>query len=567
MSAGRLRFLGFSAALIAAATGCRDNGLVEPGLEEVVVGDQTISDKVFPSGLHVRSGADITVVGSRVTVRGDLVVEDGASIHGTGEMLAVVVSGNLTLAGRISAVGHLVLVSDSTKVPALAALNAPGDDASRIEVVEATVSPPGVLSNWRITGDAVASYAPAGSPSGAPAAGAAGSGRGRSGRTSYLEATAHVVIGDDQGAPAIRNVENGGDGRDKSECGAVGDTGGTGGSLEYFVEGTLFIRNTDYRGGNGGRGGNVVAGPCPGGSVTGGVGGKPGRIQIRVVRFGQIQAAFRLDGVTFDGWNGGDGGAATITGSDGKPGASVEAVGGKGADIKEPLLFVNGAVGPGGVTFSVLNGGDGGDAAATGGNGTPGVCDLNSGVASASGDGGQGTANAGKGGSILAPPSGTVPPGTITEASFWGGHGGDATAVGGLGDHGVPCPRRGGDGGGGGQAEAQPGAAGQGEIPQKNGARGAGAATGRAGGRGGEGGNGGNGGHGGDAVGLAGYSVTRTGGSGGNGGDAPVDIPPPNGLGGAGGDAGCPVGGPGANGAPGTGGNGRVIGPNGQACP
>lgn len=558
MGSFRFQSLFGSAVLVALLAGCAGPGSsTEPGPDLVIESNTTLGDEVAHS-LIVRRGAELTVTGSRVEVQGDLLIEQGASIRGTQERLILIIRGDLTQDGAISSAGDLVMVSDPALIKTAEELNAPRD-SSEIAVVDGSASTPRSLANWTINGNiatGVAGTAAVGSAliSSPPAVDPQQVAQ-QAVRSGQLSVVGNLTFG-----PAIINIADGAQGGNTAQCGARGGNGKEGGNLEIEVfSGTLRINSTTFSGGNGGNGGNSVAGPCANGTTnTGGNGGRPGRFRLSVEQLG-FAGGFEMQGfVNFTGWSGGHGGDATITGlngaAPGAAGANVNAIGGVGNTVERSLFadprirLLPGAA----VNLGVLNGGDGGKATATGGNGMVGLCDPLTLVGGPSGNGGVGTSAGGKGGDVRVVFS--IHPAFGLNGSLIGGDGGNATGGGGTGPNGVHCQRQGGRGGNGGDAISTPGERGSsGGAFGTNGTRGTGIA---AGGTAGNGGNaaappppaitqGGAGGVGGSAFGAAGFTVARIGQPGGAGGNGA-----PAGNGGNGGNGGAPGAPGGAGGAP-----------------
>jgi hypothetical protein len=562
----------------------------------VVQGSLALGDTVVGS-LTVRPGATLQLLGTRLEVDGDLLIESGGAIKGTQPRLDLIVRKNLMIQGPVESPGHLVLVDDPAKLPSLDRLEQQRDTLT-FDVIDGPATAPATLREWRIQAPLRARQS-AGAPSPvAPAAAAAGT--GRRGGTVYVNFVGNAVVspGPNQSGQIPWDLQNdGGNGLDQTGCNVVGDDGGLGGNLVMAIEGTLVLNDMLISGGNGGHGGDAIGDqPCRNGSVNrAGAGGKPGTIHISVARFGLVLGALVLNNVGIVGWDGGAGGDATIIGMDGAQaganGAFVTAKGGPGASLVGRRLYIgpNVVIGPGGLRLRVLNSDDGGSADAAGGKGIPGVCDANTGIAGKSGDGGKAVAEGGAGGMVgNVTLSGNLAPGIDITRSFEPGVGGDATATGGLGADGVQCHAKGGDGGHGGTAQGDGGRGGIGGIAGGLIYRdGTGIANGGAGGNGGFAGNrGGDGGDGGPAA-AAGNKASKasggaggdggdvfnpwgTGGTGGDGGNASslgFGAPDPNpaagdheSFGGRGGNAGCP------NGAPGKGGDGKKKGLDGDGC-
>ncbi|MGH8104144.1 MAG: hypothetical protein ACREJQ_06465 [bacterium] len=231
-------------------------------------------------------------------------------------------------------------------------------------------------------------------------------------------------------------------------CNNANNIGGRGGTIYLAARNSTLTINANLTAGNGGKGGTCTAPTgCPA-SATAGKGGDGGGIYVggTTVTFGA--------GVTLTRGSGGPGGDATANADDGQAncanGCSATATAGLGGDtggigyiISSPGT-INGAPSEGGG-----NGGPGGLAITTGGNGK----DCTTCPAGAGGKGGDATSTGGAGGKGAA---GMIWP--VAGGSHKGGDGGDAAATGGKGGHGADCCTPtvtfGGDGGNGGKATA-----------------------------------------------------------------------------------------------------------------
>ncbi|WP_027893639.1 hypothetical protein [Calidithermus chliarophilus] len=275
---------------------------------------------------------------------------------------------------------------------------------------------------------------------------------------------------------------NGADGGAMNVAGTCANTtpGRNGGSVRLGSrQNTLTIgNNVTLRAGDGGKGGSCTApSGCPA-SATAAKGGDGGSVLVggQTINFGA--------GVTVRRGSGGAGGDATATADAGAnpcaKGCDATATAGKGGNTGGVGYIV---LQPGTINGAPIeagaNGGEGGLATATGGNGR----DCDQCPAGKGGDGGAATARGGDGGDGAA---GNIWP--IAPASHLKGDGGDATATGGNGGKGANCCKflEGGDGGNGGLATANAG------LPGTKG-MGGGGNPGTAGGKGGDGGNGGDG--------------------------------------------------------------------------
>ncbi len=268
-------------------------------------------------------------------------------------------------------------------------------------------------------------------------------------------------------------------------CDASNLLGGTGGRVSVYGDAAVNIgNNVTITAGNGGKGGTCTApSGCPA-TATAGKGGLGGSIG-----FGGGDIVFGLN-VTLVRGNGGLGGDATATADDGpgacENGCDATATGGVGGDRGGIgyLIVLPGSVN-GNPTEAGGNGGTGGVAMATGGDGQD--CDQCPG--GKGGDGGMATSLGGQGGDGATGNIWAMAPGSHLK-----GNGGNAIAAGGHGGNGANCcgPDKfgphmaGGDGGKGGEASATGG-----QIGLKG--KGGGGIRGATGGQGGNGGNGGDG--------------------------------------------------------------------------
>lgn len=515
---GLLPLVVLSSLSLIVLSGCRTPGAEEDG-PTVIDQDRTLTPEERTFGdLIVKTGATLTVTGESLEVTGSLTVEPGGAIQNDPTVvenhpgsLLIVVGEDVLMQGEIRSADHLVLVSAAELAPLPGELGVP-PEISRLQPVDVAGAPPVavVTSHWIVQGDLLAGVDSFAAGNSTPDA-------------LFVWVVGDLTVeGTAEGFAAIR-APNGQEGSGASGCTAQGYQGGVGGSVHLTASaGTLRLQDVDFLGGNGGRGGNASGFQCADGSVVrAGEGGHPGGFSIVAQRFtGQESApGLVLEGtVRFDGWNGGNGGNALVTGSNG---ASVRAVGGDGDVSSRAGIDLDGLqIGSASLVFDVMRGGNGGNATAEGGYGLFGVCDSGTGVATASSGGGNAVAEAGNGGAefleFVNAPSG------VFAESFAAGNGGNATASGGSGAPGVSCALQGGNGGSGGAAFATAGDPGASTL---------------------------------GVDGVPG-TVSMAGGFGGRGGDATAD----GGIGGNGGAAGCPAGEAGAGGA------GTTPGAQGAGC-
>lgn len=324
-----------------------------------------------------------------------------------------------------------------------------------------------------------------------------------------VNVNANLTAENGQDAPALSMPGN---------CNASNLVGGAGGRVSVYGDAAVNIgNNVTITGGNGGKGGTCTApSGCPA-TATAGKGGLGGS-----VGFGGGDILFG-NNVTLVRGNGGPGGDATATADDGpgacENGCDATATGGKGGDRGGIgyIIVLPGSVN-GNPTEGGGNGGTGGIATSTGGNGQD--CDQCPG--GKGGDGGMATSVGGQGGDGATGHIWNMAPGSHLK-----GNGGDASATGGNGGNGASCcgPDKfgphmpGGDGGKGGDANATGG-----QIGLKG--EGGGGTRGATSGKGGDGGDGGDG------------APPGNGGAKGIGTGDPTDIP--DGADGTPGDP-CPV--------------------------
>jgi hypothetical protein len=206
--------------------------------------------------------------------------------------------------------------------------------------------------------------------------------------------------------------------------------------------------------GSGGQGGAAeTSKDCDAGVAKGGQGGQSGNFKLVGDQGLDIDGDFIINP-----GKGGAGGNATAFGKDGAAcmkGGDATATGGQGADNKKALGVAGGANGTINVQVGSLIGGDGGNGTANPGKG--GDCP---GCGKAGAPGGKATANGGKGGAAAFTPAGRAQ--RTAGATDTGGDGGNATSQGGLGGKGGSCDASGpgGPGGKGGDAKSTVGKAG-----------------------------------------------------------------------------------------------------------
>lgn len=250
--------------------------------------------------------------------------------------------------------------------------------------------------------------------------------------------------------------QDGGDGEDQTRVGtARGRRGGDGGGIKVQVAGELTVcAGVTLWAGDGGNGGDATATANPGRSARafGGKGGNAGPHALFVARRG---ITFEEPTVTVNGGNGGHGGNATATGGDGEnrcttaqDGGNALAVGGNGGTTSKAAVARGRVNGTANATLTGGLAGDGGSADATGGNGGNATCANEA----RGGKAGYARARGGNGGNAFL--TGRWRRYTVDPAAYRAGDGGEATATGGQGGTGtalaaacVAATASGGDGG------------------------------------------------------------------------------------------------------------------------
>jgi len=291
------------------------------------------------------------------------------------------------------------------------------------------------------------------------------------------------------GPPITYDFPPGPDGENRNGDNAKGGDGMDGGSAALAADRIEVTGPVTFYLGDGGNGGSATAGPTTSAKAIaqGGKGGNTGKFVMASSFLGILHGIDIQAQMNIKFGKGGRGGDATATGQqgqDGHPGEDghkAKATGGPGGLGALPGSAGDLVTGLVNLNVTSQNGGDGGDATATGGRGgNDDSCPGTSG-----GKGGKATALGGVGGDSITSLAGGAA-GSMTDGP--GGNGGDATVNGGRGGDGKDCcgddPKKGGNGGGGGDSDATPGNPGQG-APAGN----AGNAQGIAG-NGGDGGDG-----------------------------------------------------------------------------
>lgn len=287
---------------------------------------------------------------------------------------------------------------------------------------------------------------------------------GGTGRTMRYRCNGDLVL---SGASIVaQHGGSGGDGTDTSNrpADASGGDGGRGGDVRLWATGVLSIAGATIEGGRGGRGGSALAQGTPStvgsratdATARAGDGAPGGRFDLRA----GVEVQFQSTSTVRVG-RAGDGGNAVATGADGtapaQDGGHATARGGTGGSSQDKQLRAPGVLNPHLATLRGGEGGNGGSAEAVGGNGASGSMPLPN-----SGAGGDMTATGGDGGNALLRDLGGA-------LFAMGGNGGMARFVNGIGAEGWTnrCDAPGGflPGGNGGNGGAARGTDGAGGTP------------------------------------------------------------------------------------------------------
>lgn len=261
---------------------------------------------------------------------------------------------------------------------------------------------------------------------------------GRDGRTITHIWRGNVII--NRGVQILG--QDGGNGLARAGVGTVrGQRGGNGGGVRFLVHGTLTVcSGVTLAAGDGGAGGAATATANPGATAHA-YGGNGGRAGSHALFVATNRIDFEEPGITVDGGDGGQGGAATATGGDGQDRCASAQHGGAGyayggaAGAASKAAIARGQVnGTANVTLTGGLGGDGGAATATGGRGGHATC-----VGTAhGGNAGRAYTRAGQGGNAYLTGQWRVY--TVAAGAFTAGDGGIATADGGQGGNGNATP-------------------------------------------------------------------------------------------------------------------------------
>lgn len=466
----------------------------EPTGDTNLDGDQTFDDVTIPAGVTVTFTADATI-----TVLGDIDIDGAvmgdcvrieflgsgaADYDGTfdnscaaeptedGPDMVLVNDGPLNITGAsFTYEGNLEIKNDPTLVDDDTFLTSPAPAAGAAQLGNLCIVNGGNFIPAR-------PVARAGSP------GNTFGGDGRNARKVALTCSGELIM---RGGTRV-DARDGGQGGDagnpnpqSDDATGRGGDGGNGGDLNLRSRGDLTF--DDQGGGtvlnlsSGGRGGDAtVPGTVPSGNADaeGGNGGDGGNMRV------EARGSIFIDagGLTINVGDGGRGGNATATGGDGMDagaapatdGGSASAVGGMGGSSVDGRLNARGSVvGRNNIALTGGDGGIGGTANSTGGNGGKGNDQFPDGA-----HGGNMIVEGGMGGEARTR--------DITGTTIGiSGDGGDvfvAAGMGGRGKNRCHLPDRGGLGGEGGSASGMVGPAGAGDNPGADGSPNAAGGTG-----------------------------------------------------------------------------------------
>jgi YVTN family beta-propeller protein len=399
--------------------------------------------------------------------------------------ITLVAMSDLVLAGPLTAMGSLVLVSDQNLAPStkgvLALSGAPARHRTATSIPKSASATPISFDafqgpkKWEIK--APITGAPRKSPSQEQEGQVT---LGQDGSVQISTVGKNVAISAD--ITAARGADA--DPIEKEGTAINGVKGGNGGSVTIWVgighgvnKVTLEIAGgVTIAAGDGGKGGNAIADGDPNAKAIASDGGRPGIVTITITGVENGSTINFAGAVTLRLGNGGDGGNADAMGRDGKNGCPPEkggdakAIGGKGGEnLKGFEIPKNIRVNVNNVTLEGGNGGKGGNATARGGNGGTSTCceegkkhGAAGGNMTAEGGNGGGTAQEFRPAALAARVSNKQGAGGRF-LHFRGGDGGDTTVNGGNGGNGATCKcEKGGNGGNGGRKDEQPGPGGKG---------------------------------------------------------------------------------------------------------
>ncbi|MCL4865537.1 MAG: hypothetical protein KJZ47_06555, partial [Gemmatimonadales bacterium] len=428
------------------ATG--QEAIIAPAADTTINGTIQTTQFTVPAGVTVTLGSDVLIRSTvRVTVNGTIrgdcrrfevdasgeVVLTGTIDNSCldpaadGPVLRIVARGGYALTGgSLRSGGDVEVTNDPTLTDqdfgAAPAFTSMPHDPQAILVPPCTF---GALQYVAV---------PARAPDGA--SGGANGGTGRNGRTFTGRCRGSMNISGGMSFTG-QHGGHGGDGlhQSSSQANASGGSGGDGGRLRLQATADIgFTGANTVRSGDGGDGGSAAAtATAPGGTSSAAAGatalaragGAPGLLTIRAN--GQLSFG---PGTTLQVGNGGNGGDALATGADGAPagagpaqgGGAANATSGRGGDSPNHQVSAGGnVVGTASIFLTGGHGGFGGKAIAVGGAGGAG-----SEVHPAGGTGGATTAVGGRGGNVGLLNFQGIPIGN-------GGRGGDAELTGASG--------------------------------------------------------------------------------------------------------------------------------------
>jgi len=456
-----------------------DGGTFAPTRDVTLAGVHEYDEVKIPEGVTVTASGDLTLharhgievagsivaEGSAIALRSDSSIVVSGTLRNTSSAaagdtsaIALIANGDLSLVGAtIRSAGDLLLQND----PTLVATDFPDSNGMAPRAQRGEVA--GVIRVMKLENTHIV-FDPA--TTGREGVHGLAGHRGRDYQLrvrGYLQFLGNVVIEGQAGGDGGRGVDRG-----NVDADAVGGSGGRGADVTIFATGEIYFAGTNIiRSGRGGDGGDANATGLAGGSgetaaratARGGRGGRPGLIDIRAALSISIEGPLSLEM-----GRAGHGGEATALAADGgdagggapQRGGRAEAIGGRGGTTPNKRLIHRGVAGLDQVTVAGGDGGDGGNATATAGNGGDGSATSPDGA-----DGGNAIAQGGNGGDALTTDAFDQPIGVS-------GDGGRATVANGRGGRGAdrcddPCESvEGGRGGKGGNGTAEEGAIGSG---------------------------------------------------------------------------------------------------------
>jgi YVTN family beta-propeller protein len=388
--------------------------------------------------------------------------------------ITLVAMSDLVLAGPLTAMGSLVLVSDQNLAPStkgvLALSGAPARHRTATSIPKSASATPISFDafqqpkKWDIKAPIT------GAPRKRPSQEQEGQVTlGQDGSVYIGTVGKNVAISAD--ITAARGADA--DPIEKEGTAINGVKGGNGGSvtIQVLIGGGVNKVTLEIAGdviiaaGDGGNGGDATAKGNPNAKAVASDGGQPGVITITIT--GNDSQIIFAGAVTLRMGNGGDGGYAEAMGRDGRDGCppekggNAEAKGGNGGENRKRFEITRNIVGVDNVTIEGGNGGRGGNAIAMGGDGGTSTCCEEGKKHGAAG--GKMTAKGGNGGGTAQEFKPEALKARVRMGAFWGGNGGDTDLRHGNGGNGAPCKcKKGGNGGDGGRKEEKPGEGGKG---------------------------------------------------------------------------------------------------------